>query len=90
MQDGKYIIKKVRGHEVAVLFHPLINHCDIGTCKESRGETVSAGFFQVRVVREYSDGPTIDVSVHGRSLSLDLNSRGDVDAALIRKVLEVV
>ncbi len=83
MNDGKYIIQKVRGHEVAILFHPLINHCDIGTCKKSR---ISAGFFRVEdagVIKK-----DIEVFAFGMSESLKLHSRGDTDAALIKKVLE--
>ena len=43
MDYGKYIIKEVRGHEVAIMFDLLIDHCDMGT----KEEVISAGFFVV-------------------------------------------
>ena len=88
MNDGKYIIKKIRGHEAAVLFHPLLNHCDIGTCKNSHGETVSAGFFRVDGESDDFDMPVISVYAYGHSVSLSAASRGEIDAKLIKKVLE--
>jgi hypothetical protein len=85
--QGKYIIKVVRGHEVAILFDSLINHCDIGTCKDSRGETVAAGFFAACGRPTSNDERDISVSAFGKSESLEIKSRGDIDEPLIKKVL---
>ena len=84
--DGKYIIKEIKGLEVAILFDALINHCDIGTCKESRGKTVSAGFFYASEYAHASDVEDVDVEVFGRSESLNMDSR-PVDAEIIKRVI---
>jgi hypothetical protein len=87
MEYGKYIIKEVRGIEVAILFHPLINHCDIGTKGDSRGETVSAGFFTVGAEPTEDDSRDISVSCWGKSVTLDMKSRGEKDEELVKKIL---
>jgi len=86
MEYGKYIIKEVRGIEVAILFDPLISHCDIGTKGESRGEDISAGFFGASSKPTEEDRYDIEVGVWGKSETLKLDSRQE-DAALIKKVL---
>ncbi len=86
MNYGKYIIKEIMGHEVAILFNPLINHCDIGTCKESRGETVSAGFFIAFAEPSEQDNKDIGVEVFGKSETLKLESRPE-DEKLVKQVL---
>jgi len=86
MQWGKYIIQEVNGHEVAIMFNALISHCDIGTCHESRGKTVSAGFFAVGAKASENDPDDIDVSCFGKSTTLKLESRKE-DAVLLQKVL---
>ena len=87
MECGKYIIVEVRGHEVAILFDPLISHCDIGTCHESRGKRVSAGFFGVTAEPTDEDSKNIDVGVWGKSVTLNIESRKGIDEKLIKKVL---
>ena len=89
MQWGKYIIKEVRGHEVAIVFDALITHADIGTCHESRGKTVSAGFFAVGAKPREKDPDDIDVSVFGNSETLKLSTREE-DSRLIKKMLRPV
>ena len=86
MRNGKYIIKEVHGHEVAIMFDDLIVHADIGTCHESRGKTVSAGFFGVGAKPRDGDQDDISVSVWGKSESLKLDSRKE-DAELLKEVL---
>lgn len=86
MDYGKYIIKEVRGHEVAILFHPLISHCDIETRGDSRGKNVAAGFFSVAGVYEDSEC-NILVDCWGKSDTLKLKSRGVEDEAIINKML---
>ncbi len=86
-EQGKYIIKELEnGHEVAILFDPLISHCDIGTCKNSRGKTISAGFFDVAAVPTEEDPNGISVGVWGKSVTLKLESRPE-DEELIKRVL---
>ena len=85
-EQGKYIIKEVMGHEVAILFDPLISHCNIGTKGEDKGETVSAGFFDVMSNPTPDDPGNISVGVWGKSVTLKLESRPE-DEELIKKVL---
>lgn len=87
MEYGKYIIKEVRGIEVAICFDPLISHCDIGTVHESRGKTISAGFFAVAAKATEKDPDDISVGVFGKSETLKLEVRKDKDERLIKRVL---
>lgn len=87
METGKYIIKVVRGVEVAILFNQLISHCDIGTCHESRGETISAGFFSAMSAPTKTDPGDISVGCWGKSVTLKIDSRKEKDEPLIKKVL---
>lgn len=87
MTHGKYIIKKIGDEEVAILFHSSINHCDIGTCKQSRGEVISAGFFVVLGEPSDDDSGDISVGVYGESITLKLKVRTNVDEALIKRIL---
>jgi hypothetical protein len=86
MEYGKYIIKEVRGVEVAILFDPLISHCDLGTKGDSRGETLSAGFFGVMSMPTREDPNDVDVSTWGKSITLNITSR-DGDDDIIKKVV---
>ncbi len=86
MDYGKYIIKEVRGIEVAILFDPLISHCDIGTKGDSRGETISAGFFVVKSNPIEDDPDNISVGVWGKSVTLKIDSREE-DEKLLKRVL---
>jgi len=86
MEYGKYIIKEVRGIEVAIMFSPLISHCDIGTKGDSRGKTISAGFFGIGSLQIEENYDAIGVSVWGKSVTLEMESRPE-DEALINKVL---
>ena len=87
MEYGKYIIKKVRECEVAIVFDALISHCDIGTKGESRGETISAGFFDVWAEPREEDKDDINVSVFGKSVTLKMECRKGKDERLIKRVL---
>jgi len=86
MEYGKYIIKEVRGIEVAIMFSHLISHCDIGTKGEGRGKIISAGFFGASAAPTEEDDKDIDVGVWGKSITLKIESRPE-DAALIKRVL---
>lgn len=87
MEYGKYIIKDLGNHEVAILFDAAINHCDIGTCKDSRGETISAGMFMIAAKPTEDDPEDIDVSVFGESVTLKMGNREGKDEVLIKKIL---
>lgn len=87
MDSGKYIIVKCRGHEVAIVFSPLINHCDIGTKGESEGKVVSAGSFEVYSHPTEDDPNDIDVAVWGQSITLKVSKRRREDPEIIRKML---
>ncbi len=86
MEYGKYIIKEVKGIKVAIMFSPLISHCDIGTKGDSRGKTISAGFFGVSASPTEKDDKAIDVGIWGKSITLKMESRPE-DEELIKKVL---
>ena len=77
---------KISGHEVAIVFDALISHCDIGTNKGSRGKVISAGFFAVGAEPTDEDSRDISVSVHGKSVTLNMESRPE-DEKLIKRVL---
>ena len=79
---GKYIIVLVLGHEVPILFSPLIPHKHFLSCFCKEAIT-SAGFFEV-----FSDPPSgyHHVIVSGRSESLMLDYRS-VDEDIIEKFL---
>ena len=87
MECGKYIIKVVNGHEVAILFDSLISHDCIGTCRGDKGETVSAGFFSVMAKASEHDPDDISVGCWGKSVTLNMESRKEQDEPLIKKVL---
>lgn len=89
MEHGKYIIKEVKGHEVAICFDALISHCDIGTCKDSRGKTISAGFFSVEAEPRDEDKKDVDVWVWGKSVTLNMECRKGIDEKLIKNLLRV-
>jgi len=86
VEYGKYIIKEIRGREVAIMFNPQISHDAIGTCHGDRGETISAGFFGASAAPTDEDPRAINVGVWGKSVTLDMKSRPE-DEALIKKVL---
>ena len=86
MEYGKYIIKEIKGCEIAIIFDFIINHCDIGTKGDSRGKTISAGFFCVQSAPNENDKNDISVSVWGKSDTLKLESRIE-DEGLIKRVL---
>lgn len=89
MEYGKYIIKEVRGVPVAIMFHSLISHCDIGTCHDGRGKTISAGFFSVAAEPTEEDKRAISVGCWGKSVTLEIDSRPKIDEALLLKVLRM-
>jgi hypothetical protein len=87
MEYGKYIIKVVRGVEVAILFDPLISHDCIGTCRGDKGETVSAGFFSVMAEPTEEDPGNVSVGCWGKSVTLKMESRKEQDEPLVKRVV---
>jgi hypothetical protein len=83
MDYGKYIIKEVQGHEVAILFSHLIQHCDIGTRGDSRGKDIAAGFFSVAADKEGN----VTVGCWGKSETMKLKSRKEEDELLVKRVV---
>lgn len=79
MDWGKYIIVTRRGHEVPILFGPLIEHIEMG----ENEKIVSAGLFCV----EGCDKGEIEVSVFGESVRLKIGPRIGTDDELIEKIL---
>ena len=73
--------------EVAILFDPLIRHCDIGTKGECRGETISAGFFGASSKPTEKDPDDIEVGVWGKSVTLELEVRKGKDERLIKRII---
>ena len=80
---GKYIIVIERGHEVAILFDSLVEHAKFLNCY-IKTHIKAAGFFQVR---RNKDTGGIEISCYGKSDSLDISSRPDVDYLIIEKML---
>lgn len=77
--EAKYIVVKHNGFECPIIFDPLIMH------KDMRGtrEVVSAGFVIITLDRELE--PNVVAQCYGRSDSLNIESRPEVDSKLIGK-----
>ena len=86
MDDGKYIIIKLKGHEQAILFDSLIAHSDFMSCFH-RDLIVAAGFFTVGAEPSKEDSGDISVCVWGNSVTLEIKSRNGMDEKLIKKIL---
>ncbi|HPM74280.1 MAG TPA: hypothetical protein PLA71_00995 [Saccharofermentans sp.] len=78
MAKHKYIIMQVQGSELPILFHPVISHDLIG-CSSN---VISAGFCSMNV----EEGKN-SVACYGNSVSLNVESRGEVDEEIILKWL---
>lgn len=77
--DGKYIVVRSEGHEVAVCFSRLLNHKTVGR----PFKVVSAGFFEV----DAQNAGAIEVTCYGRSESLNLGNRPIIDKTLVTRLL---
>ena len=81
----KYVIIKVGGLEVSILFNCVIDH---SYCANPMN-IVAAGFCSVQA--EYDEVDSVgklNVSCWGESVSLKVKSRGEADAAVILRDLE--
>lgn len=77
----KYIIT----NEGPVMFSSAMVHADV-----ARGigrDVLGAGFAQFYVDGDQEDDDTISVRCYGESLSLGVKSRGEEDAAIIRRTM---
>ena len=73
----KYVVMRDRmsNTEVAFVFSNLVVHADVG--RRMYGEPVSAGFVII--------SPDCEVKVTGRSESLNLDNRGELDEEIIKR-----
>ena len=69
----KYIVIQPNVFEYMVLIHPLLSHAD--TAKGYGGNCIAAGFVK-------------DGVCYGRSDSLDIESRGELDEELYKELME--
>lgn len=76
---GKYIVIEHMGHEIAILFHNLIEHSQIARDMK----VISAGLFVIDIKNR-----EIVISVFGKSGPLDKEARKGIDEKLIREVVE--
>lgn len=70
---SKYIVFEVNGLETIVLFEVVVKHSEVSI---QWGKPVSAGFF------------TEDGQCYGHSESLKLDSRGEEDSRLLKRLKE--
>lgn len=71
----KYIVTIVDGCTVPIIFSPILEHLQM-----SRGKVLGAGAVQL-----FPKGDTIGAHCFGKSVSLDVVSRGVDDALVIEK-----
>jgi hypothetical protein len=83
MEYGKYIIIEQNGLDLAIMFDMILSHSDIA---QGFNKVLSAGFFQVGGESSIADKQDIDVSVFGKSTTLNIESRKE-DARILKKVL---
>lgn len=82
MDKSKYIVIEYMGIETPILFPNFVEHSEMGITSK----VISAGFFEVGASPTKEDSMDIDVSVFGKSTTLDKKSRKE-DAALIKRLL---
>lgn len=75
----KYIVVDTGLNDIPILFDTSINHSDMA----GRFTVVSAGFVFIT-----NDKGTIKAYAGGRSLSLGIVSRPEIDSKIIEKMLE--
>ena len=78
MDYMKYIITKK--YQAPILFSPVFSHNEIA---ERHVEILSAGFAQIT-----ADNRKVDVCCFGESISLNIKSNPEVDAKLIKKMID--
>jgi hypothetical protein len=86
MDKGKYIIVDMIAYEIAVMFDNTISHIDFVEMFPKE-RIVAAGFFAVQADSSTADPGGIWVDAFGKSTTLKIESRGDKDEKLIKRVL---
>ena len=79
MNQSKYIIVKKDGVEYPILFPNVMNHSDM--FKLVGGDLISAGFCTI----SSTDNGDIQYSAYGKSVTLDVSSREEVDTKLMNR-----
>lgn len=79
--NTKYIIGNICGLETAVVFSELLKHSDVARGAFGSAGCVSAGFCYVN--------PNGRITVYGKSDSLNLSSRAEVDNLVIEQTLGI-
>ena len=87
MDYGKYIIVEVMGADTPILFPSFINHCDIARGFGGKKNVISAGFFEVGAKPTKKDPENIEVSVFGKSETLNKKVNKETDPCFIQKLL---
>lgn len=78
MLKAKYLVLRQGGFEVPFIFSELNDHAN--TASKLGGEVVGAGFCYIREDRYHC---------YGKSVSLKIESRGDVDASILNRLLGI-
>lgn len=80
MSYGKYIIIEHAGCEIGIMFDNLLEHATMAANKKP----IAAGFFTVHTI---AAGPNDEnVSVWGKSVTLNLSARIGTDEKILRKI----
>ena len=83
MRTKYLILDNVGGVEAPIISPNFEQHEDVARKYGGKHHVVAAGFVAV-----YSECNELAVHCGGRSDSLDMESRGDIDAAMIKRMLE--
>jgi hypothetical protein len=76
--EMKYIVISINGIECSIIFDPFISHSEMA----KNFKVVSAGFLNV-----YDKDGKIAVGCYGKSDTLKIKAREEVDSALIQRRL---
>ncbi|MHA2067272.1 MAG: hypothetical protein ACXABY_23135 [Candidatus Thorarchaeota archaeon] len=88
-KTAKYIIIEYNGHELPIIFSPLLAHADVAKpySNKSYSKVVSAGFVYTNA-ESYENGPDVCFYAYGKSVSLGITSR-EQDAEIIGRVMSL-
>lgn len=92
--EWKYIIVDEMGIETPIIFPTIIDHNSVchwnGDRKKylfNNKDIVSAGFVNISGAIDKDDDPFVSISCYGRSTTLDIDSRKEVDNKILNKFL---
>jgi len=86
MNNSKYIVVKINGYEVIIVFPSLVTHVQIGN---NFNEVISAGFVGIRTNKNIDGYREAGGDCYGESVSLGLKSRVKEDTILLNKMFEL-